>query len=113
MAILSLGLMVYYIKNYVIHGRIRIGFKESFRRYFEGLRIETSRRNLYAPIFIGLTIGLNIVAPIEHFILDVLIKHKTMHHMDIISTVFAASIFALIYAVLASENISKKVQKKT
>ena len=56
MTILSLGLMVYYIKNYVINGRIHIGFRESFRRYFEALRIETSRRKLYAPIFIGLTI---------------------------------------------------------
>jgi hypothetical protein len=110
MTILSLGLMVHYIKNYVIHGRISIGFRESFKIYFEGLRMETSRRKLYAPIFIGLTIGLNIVMPIALFIVDVLIKHKPMHQIDIVSTVFAASIFALIYAVLASGNNSKKVK---
>ena len=110
MTILSLGLMVHYIKNYVINGRIHIGFRESFRRYFEALRIETSRRKLYAPIFIGLTIGLNIVTPIALFILDVLIKHKPMHNMDIVSSVFATSIFALIYAVLVSGNNSKKVK---
>ena len=113
MTILSLLLMVHYIKNYVIHGRIHIGFRESFRKYFEGLRIETSRRKLYAPIFIGLTIGLNIVAPIALFIIDVLIKHKPMHQMDIVSIVFAASIFALIYAVIASGNNSKKVKGKS
>ena len=110
MAIFSLGLMVHYIKNYVIHGRISIGFRESFRIYFEGLRMETSRRKLYAPIFIGLTIGLNIVMPIALFIVDVLIKHKPMHQIDIVSEVFATSIFALIYAVLASGNNSKKVK---
>ena len=109
MTILSLGLMVHYIKNYVINGRIHIGFRESFRIYFEGLRIETSRRKLYAPIFIGLTIGLNIVMPIALFIVDVLIKHKPMHNMDIVSSVFAASVFALIY--VASSNNSKKLKE--
>lgn len=113
MAILSLGFMVYYIKNYVINGRIQIGFKESFRRYFEGLRIETSRRKLYAPIFIGLTICMNIVAPIALYIVDVFIKHRPVHQMDFVSSVYVASIFALVYAVLASGNNFNKEKKKS
>ena len=55
----------------------------------------------------------NIVMPIALFIVDVLIKHKPMHQMDIVSTVFAASIFSLIYAFLASGNNSKKVKENS
>lgn len=55
---------------------------------------------------------MNIVAPIALYIVDVFIKHRPVHQMDFISSVFVASIFALIYAVLASGNNSKKVKEK-
>ena len=111
-ACVCLGFMVHYIKHYVIGGRIKIGLRESFRIYCEGLGNEISQSKLRAPIFVGMAVLINIVMPISHFILDVMIKHKPMHPHDFVSAVFVAGIFSCIYALVASANNISKAKKK-
>ena len=110
-ACVCLGFMVHYIKHYVIGGRIKIGLRESFKIYCEGLGNEISQSKLRAPIFVGMAVLINIVMPISHFILDVLIKHKPMHPHDFVSAVFVAGIFSCIYALVASANNISKAKK--
>ena len=96
-------------KHYVIGGRIKLGFKESFQIYCEGLKTELSQIKLRAPIFLGLTVGINIIMPITNFITNVLIKHKPMNPHDFVSVTIVAAIFACIYALIVSaKNIGKE-----
>ena len=110
-ACICLGFMVHYIKHYVIGGRIKLGFKESFQIYCEGLKTELSQIKLRAPIFLGLTVGINIIMPITNFITNVLIKHKPMNPHDFVSVTIVAAIFACIYALIVSAKNIGKVKK--
>ena len=104
-------MMSFHMVKYISGGRVKVGFKESFKRYFEGLRTETNGLKLWAPIFMGMVAGLNIVMPLTLFIMDVLIKHREMHSQSLCLAMVVAAEFAVFYTYIASKNNKKKMNK--